>query len=121
MITPNIEGSYRFNITAGIIDIADVLKEILYDIDQEVDVGIISAKFHNSIVNLVVNAAKSLRAQNGLNKVALSGGVWQNLYLLKKTISSLRTEGFSVLYHHHVPANDGGISLGQAAVLAMNN
>jgi len=121
MITPNIEGSYRFNITAGIIDIADVLKEILYDIDQEVDVGIISAKFHNSIVNLVVNAAKSLRAQNGLNKVALSGGVWQNLYLLKKTISSLRTEGFSVLYHHHVPANDGGISLGQAAVLAMKN
>ena len=121
MITPGFEGYYRFKTTAGIIDIGDVLKEILDDIDQEVNAGIISAKFHNSIVDLVVNAAKSLRAQNGINKVALSGGVWQNLYLLKKTISSLIAEGFSVLYHHHVPANDGGVSLGQAAVLAVNN
>jgi hydrogenase maturation protein HypF len=57
-----------------------------------------------------------MRSQTGIGEVALSGGVWQNMVLLERTISNLRKDGFIVYIHHQVPANDGGLSLGQAMV-----
>jgi len=54
----------------------------------------------------------------GIGEVALSGGVWQNMALLERATRGLRKDGFIVYLHHQVPANDGGLSLGQAMVAA---
>jgi hydrogenase maturation protein HypF len=78
--------------------------------------GIISARFHNTIAEMVLLTAITIRDKEQLNSVALSGGVWQNMTLLKKSIKKLQSAGFQVLLHHQVPANDGGISLGQAVI-----
>jgi hydrogenase maturation protein HypF len=66
----------------------------------------------------VVAGAVRLRETTGLTTVALSGGVFQNLLLLERAVGGLEAAGFAVLVHHRVPPNDGGISLGQAAVAA---
>jgi hydrogenase maturation protein HypF len=57
-----------------------------------------------------------IRSETGIKQVALSGGVWQNITLLTKTMERLRSAGFVVLTHHQVPANDGGIALGQILI-----
>ncbi len=57
-----------------------------------------------------------MRAETGLNEVALSGGVWQNMSLLKRTIPPLQAAGFTVYWHTVVPSNDGGLALGQAMI-----
>jgi hydrogenase maturation protein HypF len=63
-----------------------------------------------------VAACQALRDATGLGVVALSGGVFQNLLLLERTVAGLEQAGFRALVHSRVPPNDGGISLGQAAV-----
>jgi hydrogenase maturation protein HypF len=65
---------------------------------------------------LLVEVATRVREREGLNSVALSGGTWQNLLLLTRTREALLEAGFEVLVHRRVPANDGGISLGQAVI-----
>jgi hydrogenase maturation protein HypF len=117
IIEPNIDQAYHFCLNADTIQIKGLLEELISDIFEGIPVGVISAKFHNSVVRLVVKIATQIRSQEGIDQVALSGGVWQNLYLLNHAIQALRGEGFSVLFHQQVPANDGGISLGQAAIL----
>jgi hydrogenase maturation protein HypF len=59
-----------------------------------------------------------LRRSDGLNRVCLSGGTFQNAFLLSKSVAALRRHGFEVLLHSKVPPNDGGLSLGQAVVAA---
>jgi hydrogenase maturation protein HypF len=68
------------------------------------------------MARMVVAACERLRESTGLGVVALSGGVFQNLLLLERTVAWLEALGFRVLVHSRVPPNDGGISLGQAAV-----
>ena len=91
------------------IDIEVMLKEILLDIYQKIPISIISTKFHNTLVEIIVAIAK----KNNGNKVVLSGGCFQNKYLTERTITRLLEEGFQPYWHKHVPPNDGGISLGQ--------
>ena len=76
----------------------------------------IAARFHNTIAGLLHRACQEVRAQTGVKEVALSGGVWQNMTLLRKSVHLLHEDGFILYLHHQVPANDGGISLGQAAI-----
>jgi hydrogenase maturation protein HypF len=65
---------------------------------------------------MVVELAQHAKERYGLNRVALSGGVWQNINLLTTSTKRLSQAGFQVLTHHHLPPNDGGISLGQAVI-----
>jgi hydrogenase maturation protein HypF len=95
---------------------ADLVAAVVADLRAGVDVPSIAARFHNAVAALVVAGARRLRETTGLTTVALSGGVFQNLLLLERTVTGLEAEGFGVLVHHRVPPNDGGISLGQAAV-----
>lgn len=75
--------------------------------------------FHLTLANGLLDMAISCTRASGIRKVALSGGVFQNTLLLKMSCDLLKKNGFQVLHHVQVPANDGGISLGQAALAAM--
>jgi hydrogenase maturation protein HypF len=111
-------GAYLFQVGAGEIEIGPGVTALLDDLHAGVPASIISARFHNGIAAVVCAAAVQLRAATGLQQVALSGGVWQNITLLRRTLSLLREQRFQVYIHHEVPTNDGGLSLGQAAIAA---
>ncbi|UCH87478.1 MAG: carbamoyltransferase HypF [Dehalococcoidia bacterium] len=99
-----------------IIDPAPVLRGAVSDLRRGVDRAVISAKFHNTIADVIVGVSRVARERTGINRVALSGGVFQNMYLLGHTLDGLESQGFEALIHHQVPTNDGGIALGQAVI-----
>ncbi len=99
-----------------IINQEPLLRDIIHDLKAGVPVAVISAKFHNAIAEMISGVCCLIRERDGLSKVALSGGVFQNLYLLKRTLSHLQRKGFEPYIHHQVPCNDGGIALGQAVI-----
>lgn len=94
------------------------VRQIVRDVQNEVDAGVISAKFHNTISEILLGFALVYRSETDLNTVALSGGVFCNRYLMNRLIKQLKQNGFSVLFNREVPSNDGGISVGQAAIAA---
>ncbi|MFC2170936.1 carbamoyltransferase HypF [Calditrichota bacterium] len=102
-----------------ILDWEPFILELLQDLKTNKALKLISAKFHNSLVN----AAVSLAQESGMQKIVLSGGCFQNVYLTTKMVNRLREGGFHVFWHHQVPPNDGGISFGQimAAKYFWNN
>ena len=110
--------SYEFEISEdGTVFRADpIIRSVVEDLLDGVSTGTVSAKFHLAVVNLIVSLARRAREEYRLNRVALSGGVFQNMFLLEKTCLLLAREGFEVFTHSRVPPNDGGISLGQAAI-----
>ena len=95
---------------------APLLAQIADDLKQGVDIPLISARFHNSLAELVLELAVRQQRTYNIKQVALSGGVWQNMSLLKKSILKLQAAGFKVFVHSQVPANDGGLALGQAVI-----
>lgn len=98
------------------IDPAPLINAITIDLFKNASSSIISARFHNTIVEIVNQVTISLRDTYHISTVVLSGGVWQNLLLLRKSVQRLRYNGFQVLTHNQVPPNDGGVALGQAMV-----
>jgi len=98
------------------INPSPLLKGICTDLRNRKPAGHISTKFHNSIAAMIVAVCCRLKESYKLNSVALSGGCFQNGYLLSQSISKLSEAGFTVLHHHLVPPNDGGIALGQALI-----
>jgi hydrogenase maturation protein HypF len=99
-----------------IIKLYDTFAAIIKDIHAKIGKETIAARFHNTIAALVVDVCRDISAQTGLKKAALSGGVFQNRLLFRKSVNLLTEAGFQVYTHRQVPCNDGGISLGQAAV-----
>ena len=98
------------------IRIGDMLQAILRDIRNNITPSRISARFHNTVARMIFSECSYLSGQTGIRQVVLSGGVFQNRMLLRKTISLLQAGAFQVVTHHQVPCNDGGISLGQAMI-----
>jgi hydrogenase maturation protein HypF len=96
----------------------DLVRAAAEDLAAGVAAGVVAARFHNGVADLITDGCLLLRERHGLSTVALSGGVFQNLLLLHATVSRLEAHGFAVLVHSRVPCNDGGISLGQAVVAA---
>ena len=107
-------GSYPFSIEQNIIGHRPVIEMIVNDLKAKAPKEIIARKFHNTIVKMIIFVAELLRKETGISHVALSGGVFQNSILLENTYQRLRERGYTPLIHQLVPANDGGISLGQA-------
>ena len=93
----------------SVIDWEQMIREIINDLRLEVDTGLISAKFHNTLAEMIVEMAKWV----GEHRIVLSGGCFQNKYLTERTIARLESEGFRPYWHQRIPPNDGGISLGQ--------
>lgn len=114
----DITARYAFAISDAVFDAAPVIREVVDDVLRGVSAEIIAAKFHNAVADLIVNLSVQMRARTGLNDVALSGGVFQNVTLLELAIMALEKYGFDVLTHHLVPPNDGGLALGQAIIAA---
>lgn len=111
-----------------IIDPVQVIRGVVEDLQGGVPVSVISEKFHNTVAEMIVETCLKIRSgfndepramNHKLNDVALSGGVFQNMFLLDKSCRKLSEKGFHVHIHHRVPPNDGGISLGQAVVASM--
>ncbi|HEY7274340.1 MAG TPA: carbamoyltransferase HypF [Trebonia sp.] len=97
---------------------ADLIAAAVQDLGAGVPREVTAARFHNGLAALIIDGCELLRERHDLRTVALSGGVFQNLLLLGRTVADLEARGFTVLTHSRVPCNDGGISLGQAVVAA---
>jgi hydrogenase maturation protein HypF len=91
------------------IDWATTIQGVLKDRERLQSVPVISAKFHNTLVEMMVAVAQRVKEQ----QVVLTGGCFQNKYLLEKAIARLQTEHFCPYWHQQIPPNDGGIALGQ--------
>jgi hydrogenase maturation protein HypF len=113
---PDEQSAYPIEIGDGPIDPRPALQDLLVDLNSGTSSATISARFHNGVARMVQATCEAIRRQEGINTVALSGGVWQNMTLLRKTVPSLEEAGFTVYVHRQVPANDGGLSLGQAVI-----
>jgi hydrogenase maturation protein HypF len=113
---PDETAGYHFDFTANTLNFESGLQAVIGDVRSNTPIATISAKFHNGLAQGVVNVCQAAQAQFNLNTVAVSGGVWQNMTLLTKTIPLLEQAGFKVLIHQQVPTNDGGIALGQATI-----
>ena len=113
-------GSYRFSIdrqnSIYKIRVGQLIAEVVKDTRKGTSSELISAKFHNTVAEMITEMCCLISQKTNLKNVALSGGVFQNRLLLQLAIESLTEKGFDVLTHKLVPSNDGGISLGQAAV-----
>jgi hydrogenase maturation protein HypF len=95
-----------------------IIRQLVSDVQNDVDAGIISAKFHNTIAEILLGFAVVCRSETNFHTVALSGGVFCNRYLTNRLIKQLKQNDFHVLFNRDFPSNDGGISLGQAAIAA---
>ncbi len=99
-----------------IVDPRSMTRELVADLQQGRAAGLISHRFHSGLAEAILQVCQQLRAGHGPLPVALSGGVFQNSFLTERVNLLLQTAGFEVLLHHQVPPNDGGLSLGQAAI-----
>jgi hydrogenase maturation protein HypF len=115
---PNENGMYPFSLSADMIETSETFHKIMTDIKTNISKPIIAAKFHNSIVQMCIQISEVIQLETGLNTVALSGGVWQNMFIYSRTVEKLMKKGFQVLVHKKIPTNDACISLGQSIVAA---
>lgn len=91
---------------------------LLDDLKSNTAVSVIAARFHRGFAQAIIDTASLLASEHNINRVALSGGVFQNLSLFELVVAGLEEKNMQVLRHHQVPANDGGIALGQAIIAA---
>ena len=116
---PGIEQVYPFSIEdsdPAHVDMRPTVEAIVKDVTAGKSAAHISACFHNTLAGAIVEVCRRISKTDGLKRVCLSGGTFQNLYLLDRTAKGLRRAGLEVFLHSLVPANDGGISLGQAVI-----
>jgi hydrogenase maturation protein HypF len=115
------DGSYPMRVTDGDplrLAGADLVRAAADDLIAGVPGPLIAARFHNGVAAGIARTCRLLRDRHGLDSVALSGGVFQNLLLTGRVASLLTADGVRVRVHHRVPCNDGGLSLGQAVIAA---
>jgi len=99
-----------------VVKLDGLLSAIVEDLGQNIPQERISIRFHNTIAQIANEMCQLIASDTGIKQVALSGGVFQNRLLLRKTVNLLKNSGFQVFTHRQVPCNDGGISLGQAVI-----
>ena len=116
-LTEKTDELYSYRIKDTVL-VDTLIKELVRDVKMNVPQGLIATKFHNTIVAIIVEVAGQIRAKNRISTVVLSGGVFQNKYLLEHTEQDLKEKKFIVYSNSTIPANDGGICLGQLAIAA---
>ena len=93
-------------------------RALLDDLLRKTPTPLIAARFHKGLAKVIVRTVEKLSRNGAIKTIALSGGVFQNRILLEQVVLRLKKQGFKILTHRRVPANDGGIALGQAAIAA---
>jgi hydrogenase maturation protein HypF len=114
-----VERRYDFHLQEGdptILDFRPMISALVKDLRLGKPAGDISSCFHNTLSEAIAEVCFRIKKSDGLDRVCLSGGTFQNFYLLDRTVRRLRACGFGVFLHAKVPCNDGGISLGQAVI-----
>jgi hydrogenase maturation protein HypF len=111
-----VDGSQKLEYPI-IVDTRFLIQGIVNDLLIGVDSAVISAKFHNTLAEIIIEVCRKIKTDTGIDRVVLSGGCFQNILLLDRTLSKLNNE-FKTFIHKDVPTNDGGISLGQAVITA---
>ncbi|HEX7177519.1 MAG TPA: carbamoyltransferase HypF [Pyrinomonadaceae bacterium] len=109
---------YAFELEEGgrVIKAEAVVRRAVEDLLEGRRPQEVSAKFHLGVAALIAAVARRVRDERKLERVVLSGGVFQNTFLLEAACRMLKGDGFEVFTHSRVPPNDGGISFGQAAI-----
>ncbi|MBI5287141.1 MAG: carbamoyltransferase HypF, partial [Deltaproteobacteria bacterium] len=117
--SPDVDACYGSEIKGGhpyIIDVRPMIRDLIADMKNNVELSVITGKFHNTIAEIMSVISKMAMQETSIQRVVLSGGCLQNTILLKRAVSRLEGNGFNVFTHRIVPPNDGGISLGQALI-----
>ncbi|MBU3142776.1 carbamoyltransferase HypF [Clostridium sp. CF012] len=115
----SIEDSYNYNVIKQdmyIIEPYEIIIGAINDKTKGLSGKIIASKFQNTIVNLTVSMCVRVRQDSDINEVVLSGGVFQNSFLLKKICCKLKHNNFKVYTHKKLPCNDGGVAIGQIII-----
>ena len=114
--------SYPFQVVRQegrhVVRVGPLLEAVVEELRGGTAPAAISQRFHATVAAITRQTCARIRDESGLNLVALSGGCFQNRLLLHLTVAALQDDGFRVVTHRRVPANDGGIALGQVAVAA---
>ena len=111
---------YPFRLRTGpdvwVAETRDVLRGVVEDLLDGRSAAVISSRFHRTVAEVVVAGCEAVRETGGAGSVALSGGTFQNVLLMEQVVQLLSGKGFKVYRHRRVPANDGGLALGQAVM-----
>jgi len=113
---PHGLGTFGFDLSGDEIDLRQTIRDVTNAVRTGEPVATISAKFHSTLAKAIDAACRAVRAADGIQTVCLSGGSFQNMRLLEETLAVLERSGFEVCFPLEVPANDGGLSLGQAVI-----
>ena len=109
-------GMYSYSVKDQQISFLRMIRQVVDDVHSGVSTGRIAAKFHHTLIELVLQLAIEIRNRYGLDRVVLGGGTFQNRYLTKKVLDKLENERFEVYLPDRIPVNDQGIALGQLAI-----
>jgi len=116
-VQSGITEAYRFHLKGSeplIIDWEPAVLEILSDIARGEESSVMTAKFHNGLTEAITAVARKI----GETRIVLTGGCFQNKYLLEHSVRGLMHAGLDVYWHRRIPPNDGGIAVGQIAAAA---
>lgn len=116
-------GAYPYELCGGevlTLDWRPTVRALTSELDGGVEVPVIAARFMNTLIHAAAEQLSRLAAETGLDRVVLSGGVFQNMYIMGRLPERLRAQGLEVYTHSRVSANDEGISLGQLMILEAN-
>jgi hydrogenase maturation protein HypF len=119
------EGVYPWEVSpeggAWIMKTAGIIQGIVEDVERGEGRGAMARRFHNTLIRMLTEVCAKTREETGIEQVAVSGGAFQNATLLTGLIRTLEADGFSVYTHARVPANDGGLCLGQAVCAGLRH
>ncbi len=111
------KGSYPFSI-GSTVDAGPIIRGLCDDVLAGTGIPQMAARFHNSMINVIFAAVTKIAGESGIRRVVLSGGSFQNKYLMENVEKGLRQRGFECFTPKGIPANDGGIALGQLVIAA---
>jgi hydrogenase maturation protein HypF len=116
-------GAYPYEVRGGegeawVVDPAPMLREVSVDVERGLPPALIASRFHETLARMVTDVCRRIRECEGVDDVALTGGVFVNALLSSSASLHLTRAGFRVHRHREVPPNDGGLCLGQLAVAA---
>ena len=110
---------YEFRLTSNStlqLDFRPTIRALVEDALRDTPQPLMAARFHATLIAAITHTCQQIRRTTGVNQVCLSGGCFQNLILLRGSRNALQSAGFEVFFPQLLPANDGGIAVGQAAI-----